>query len=89
LSGSDLLSDAHALTEIYYDDQWHLYDPTSGLSYNNHLGQVASYKELRLRPDLIPPGSLPMHLPALRNLDRDFFAGLFQAGIVHYYYIDK
>lgn len=89
LFGSGPLCDAHAVAEIYYDDQWHLYDPTSGLSYKNHLGQVASYKELRLRPDLMPPGTPPMHLPALRNLDRDWFAGLFQAGIVHYYYIDK
>jgi hypothetical protein len=81
--------DAHALVEIYYDDQWHLYDPTSGLSYKNELGQVASCKELRLRPDLIGPGRPPTHLPAIRNLGRDWFAGLVRDGLVHYYYIDR
>jgi hypothetical protein len=81
--------DAHAVAEIYYDDQWHLYDPTSGLSYKNHLGQVASYKELRLRPGLMMPGNPPTHLPAILDQRPDGFAGLFRPGAIHYYYIDK
>ena len=80
--------EAHAVAEVYYDDRWHLYDPTSGLSYRNGLDQVASYKELRLRPGLIAPADPPLHLPAIRSQDRDGLARFYRTGAVHYYYID-
>jgi hypothetical protein len=35
---------AHMVTEIYYDDQWHLYDPTSGTGLHNKDGRTLSPK---------------------------------------------
>jgi hypothetical protein len=89
LLGSDSSQVAHAVTEIYYEDRWHLYDPTQGLSYPDNLGQVASYKELRLNPALIVPGDLRLHLPKIRNNDPDKRAVQFYTGSVHYYCLDR
>ncbi len=42
---------SHVLTEIYYDGQWHLYDPTYGLFFYsepeyNHAGHILSFAEV-------------------------------------------
>jgi hypothetical protein len=46
-------SNTHVAMEVYYDDTWHLYDPTYGISFVNKNGTVAGYKDLRLSPQLI------------------------------------
>jgi hypothetical protein len=89
LLSSDHIPDAHAVTEIYYEGRWHLYDPTQGLSYPDNLGRVSSYKELRLNPGLITVGHLPLHLPSTRNHHRDKRAAQFYSGSVHYYRLDR
>lgn len=48
----------HVVVEVYYGSQWHLYDPTYGISFVNKQGVVASYTELRLDPQLVTPGAL-------------------------------
>ena len=43
----------HVAVEVFYESAWHLYDPTYGVSFFDRTGGVASYKELRLDPELI------------------------------------
>ena len=43
----------HVAVEVFYGSEWHLYDPTYGVSFQNGKGAVASHKELRLTPSLI------------------------------------
>ena len=43
----------HVMVEVYYGDQWHLYDSTYGVRFLNRQGIVACYRELRLDPALI------------------------------------
>jgi hypothetical protein len=43
----------HVVVEVYYDDGWHIYDPTYGVCFLDKNGAVASYKDLRLLPELI------------------------------------
>ncbi len=42
---------SHALAEVYYDDQWHLFDPTYGLLFYSNpaydqMGHIASFAEV-------------------------------------------
>ena len=76
---------AHMVTEVFYKDRWHLYDPTSssaqpGISHSNH---VVGYKELRLNPTL-GPGRLPEHLPAMESV---VGSDIYRSGVHHYYYL--
>ena len=34
----------HAVVEVFYDEGWHLYDPTFGVKFQRKDGQVASYR---------------------------------------------
>jgi hypothetical protein len=43
----------HALVEVYYGGDWHLYDPTFGVRFLDETGRVASYRTLRLNPSLV------------------------------------
>src|SRR5262249_61510916 len=47
----------HAVVEVYYVGDWHLYDPTFGVRFLDETGQVASYRRLRLNPALISMGA--------------------------------
>jgi hypothetical protein len=47
----------HVSVEVYFGDRWHLYDPTYGIFFLDAMGRVASYKDLRLNPDLITPAA--------------------------------
>jgi hypothetical protein len=47
----------HVTVEVYYGGRWHLYDPTYGVHYSDATGLVASYKQLRLNPALVAPGT--------------------------------
>jgi hypothetical protein len=79
----------HVVVEVFYDDSWHLYDPTYGISFLNHQGRVASYKELRLDPDLITR-------QAFGNLDQGkvtnalvWMAGTYRSGINQIYQVSE
>lgn len=61
----------HAMAEIYYDDAWHLFDPTSG-AYYTHDGSVMSYAQIqsaskvrRWCPSATVRVVLPAHLYAI------------------------
>jgi len=43
----------HAVVEVYYGGDWHLYDPTFGVRFLDETGKVASYRKLRLNPALV------------------------------------
>ena len=53
LSDSPDYQNTHVVVEVYYGDQWHLYDPTYGVFFLNRHNEVASYNELRLDPNLV------------------------------------
>jgi transglutaminase-like putative cysteine protease len=52
LSDNPQYTHSHVTVEVYYQDGWHLYDPTYGTHYHDRYGATASYKELRLDPGL-------------------------------------
>ncbi|MGH9831286.1 MAG: transglutaminase domain-containing protein, partial [Blastocatellia bacterium] len=86
----DLMSDGanpvfHMVAEVYYDERWHLYDPTAGLTFKDSDGRVASYKELRLDTNLLGDASLPEHRSNSVTLGGLKCAPFYESGICHYY----
>jgi hypothetical protein len=61
----------HLAVEVFYEDDWHLYDPTYGIYFVDETGDVASYRELRLDPSLI-------NLSALQHIDHEVARGLLE-----------
>jgi hypothetical protein len=53
LTDSPRYTFTHVTVEVYYDDAWHLYDPTYGIHYSDENGVAPSYRELRLNPALV------------------------------------
>src|SRR5262249_27389323 len=43
----------HVVVQVYYDDAWHLFDPTWGLVFRDAHGDIADYRNIRLHPALI------------------------------------
>lgn len=78
---------AHMVTEVFYQDRWHLYDPTSSSAHfdTSPSNQIPGYKELRLNPTL-GPVRLPEHLPAM---DGVVGGDIYRSGVHHYYYLRK
>ncbi|HET9533191.1 MAG TPA: transglutaminase domain-containing protein [Blastocatellia bacterium] len=80
---------AHMITEVYYGNGWHLYDPTTGVTYRNNYGTVASYKELRLDTNLISAELMSRPLSEVLNSPRNRGANVYQSGFHHYYCFRK
>ncbi|HEY3137687.1 MAG TPA: carboxypeptidase-like regulatory domain-containing protein [Blastocatellia bacterium] len=77
---------AHMVTEVYYGEQWHLYDPTSGDGPHNQAGTcVVSYKELFQTRDRLSLAPVPDHLPKIHGSGCDWLYMAYASGFHHYY----
>ena len=77
---------AHMVTEVYYREQWHLFDPTSGIAPHSKEGDIISYKQICLSNDSIDIESAPSHLPMIHGTTTDWLAMAYRSGFHHYYY---
>lgn len=78
---------AHMVTEIYYGEKWHLYDPIIGSSVRIKERRVLSYKEVRLEMDFKSQRAIPEHLPQIPIHQNNWIANLYGSGSHHYYYL--
>jgi hypothetical protein len=76
---------ARMVVEIYYADRWHLYDPITGSTYSNSQGGIASYKDLRLDPNLIASQSIPQGAFPMFHYARESMLAVLESGLHHYY----
>lgn len=79
----------HVLVEVYYKDRWHLYDPTYGINFLNPRGSVASYKELRLNPELITVEAFQGLKPKVARGILDWMIGTYRSGFHQIYQINR
>ena len=74
----------HVVVEVFYNGEWHLYDPTYGVTFKDKDGRVVSYKEVRLNPGLISEETFSafrqQHPKASFNRLRD----MYNSGYHHY-----
>ncbi|HKP85177.1 MAG TPA: transglutaminase domain-containing protein [Blastocatellia bacterium] len=79
----------HVAVEVFYEDGWHLYDPTYGVSFVNKAGDVASYKELRLNPALITPEAFGQVEPEIARAALAWMPGAYGSGLHQIYHADE
>lgn len=77
----------HVVIEVFYEGSWHLYDPTFGVEFLNANGKVASYKELRLNPELISPAIFSHYRQKYPQIALDYIPNIYTSGHHHYYYM--
>src|SRR5262249_9783862 len=78
----------HAATEVFYRGEWHLYDPFLGECFKDKQGKVASYRDLRLDPGLIPAGLLQRKRDC-HDSRLDWIPSVYASGLHHYYYFRR
>lgn len=88
-SDSPEYRNTHVVVEVYYKDRWHLYDPTYGVHFLNRRGSVASYKELRLDPELITVRAFQSFKPRTIRGILDWMPGTYLSGFHQIYHVDS
>jgi hypothetical protein len=89
LSDSPEHQHTHVVVEVYYGDQWHLYDPTYGVFFLNGESAVASYKELRLDPSLVTARAFPGFKPETTESILAWMPKTYRAGFHQIYQVSK
>ncbi|PYP90182.1 MAG: hypothetical protein DMF61_00270 [Blastocatellia bacterium AA13] len=86
---SDGLTDphTHSVTEVWYGDGWHLYDPTYGFKFISDGGRVLSYNELRLDRSRISETAMGQLKPKVRRRVLTWMPAVYASGYHHFYYI--
>jgi len=75
---------AHMVTEVYYGDRWHLFDPTIASPPRGNDGVIPAYNEVRLQTSVkVTP--VPSHLPMIHSSDDNWLSGAYHSGFHHYY----
>ena len=89
LSDTPQYLNTHVVVEVYYGEQWHLYDPTYGVSFANRLGAVASYRELRLDADLVSIAAFSSLKPETVRSILSWMPDTYRAGFHQIYQVHK
>jgi hypothetical protein len=79
----------HAVVEVYYGKSWHLYDSTFGLAFKNKDGEVASYEDVRLNPNLISAELFHKFDDRVRQQLLTLLPDIYRTGYHHFYYFKK
>jgi hypothetical protein len=77
----------HVVVEVFYEGDWHLYDPTFGVQFKNPQGEVVSYKELLLNPDLIRPELFSAFRQRYPKVPLNSVLGIYRSSYHHFYYL--
>jgi len=89
LMDTSVRPDTHALVEVYYGDDWHLYDPTFGVRFLDENGRVASYRSLRLNPALVLDSAYDNYrrqYPGANSVT--WMPDIYRSGYHHFFLID-
>ena len=85
LSNGQTPPGTHAVVEVFYGGDWHLFDPTYGVVYRTRDGKVASYRELRLDPSLINEDLYQHFAEHTRRDITELLLTIFPTGHHHFY----
>jgi hypothetical protein len=77
----------HVVVEVFYDKDWHLFDPTFGVKFPNQEGRVLSYRELRLNPELVSIDAFSRFQQKYPEVSLHSLVGIYRSGHHHYYYL--
>jgi hypothetical protein len=77
----------HVAVEVFYEGDWHLYDPTYGVKFKNKEGRIISYREIKLNPALISPDLFSAFRQRYPKISLDSLANVYTSGHHHFYYL--
>jgi len=77
----------HAVVEVFYGNEWHLYDPTFGGEFTDKDGRVVSYRELRLDPTLINQNVFAKFRQKYPKISLKWMPSVYNSGYHHLYYL--
>jgi hypothetical protein len=83
--GSDS-PNTHVVVEVKYQNGWHLFDPTFGIVFKKEDGTLASYKDLRLDPELLARPTISQANTGSAS-GRSTLPEIYRTGYHHYYYL--
>jgi hypothetical protein len=87
LTDAQLPANTHVVVEVFYDNAWHLYDPTFGIRFINNHNRVVSYKELRLNPGMVSLDSFAEYKRKYPKIAINPLPDIYTSGHHHYYYM--
>jgi len=79
---------AHMVTEIYYGDVWHLYDPTTPPASCQRVN-LMSYRQMKLQANFVSIPPVTDHLPMIHQTDIDWLRRAYASGFHHYYCFEE
>jgi Transglutaminase-like superfamily len=85
LSAGESNPGTHMVVEVYYDEGWHLYDPALGVALLGPNGRVASYRDLRVNPELIDRCLLRAQGRISMHLGGGSIQEVYRSGLHHFY----
>jgi hypothetical protein len=77
----------HVVVEVFYDRDWHLFDPTFGVKFKNRDGRVVSYRELRMNPGLVSLEDFGRFRQRYPKIPISSLPEMYTSGHYHYYYL--
>jgi hypothetical protein len=87
LTDGEKPANTHVVVEVLYDEEWHLYDPTFGVTFKDRNGKVVSYHELQLNPDLVTLDSFSVFQQRYPKIALQSLPKVYTSGHHHYYYL--
>lgn len=87
LTDRDTPPNTHVVVEVFYDRDWHLFDPTFGVKFKNKEGRVVSYRELRMHPGLVSLEDFARFRKKYLEISLNSLAKMYTSGDYHYYYL--
>ena len=73
----------HVVVEVFYRDEWHLFDPTFGVRFEKPDGGVASYTDIRLDPEIVSPASFATFRNRFPRVSLGWIQGVYTSGSHH------
>jgi hypothetical protein len=87
LKDNAIPANTHVVVEVFYEDSWHLYDPTFGIEFKNATGKVASYRELCMNPGLISVDAFSRYRQKYPHIALNYIPDIYTSGYHHFYYL--
>jgi hypothetical protein len=81
-------ANTHVVVEVFYEDSWHLYDPTFGIVFRNVNGKVASYRELCMNPELVSVEVFSRYKQKYPHIALNYIPDIYTSGHHHFYYMN-
>jgi transglutaminase superfamily protein len=76
---------SHAVVEVFYEGEWHLFDPTFGVAFKDARERIVNYRDLRLDQSPISEDLFSKFKPKFRRRLLSWMPNVYKTGFHHCY----